>query len=356
MSKRVLLLQPDLADYRVETYNYLADKYIFDVAYTIKDKTKSKCKFNKIKLDVKNLGPFIWVRGLNKLCKDYDAVIIMADLHYPQYCTMPFRKHKFKLLSWGIGFRVSYSIPYLTKRKHVFMDGITQRVLDNCDANIFYMEKSKEFWENTSLDLKKCFVAPNTTTVVKIDFIPELKKNFLFVGTLYKGKGIDLLLNAYKSLLETTFTDCKLIIVGDGSERVNLEAFVRDNHLCEKVVFKGAIYDEQLLAKEFQQALLCISPTQGGLSCPKSMGYGVPFVVRKDAITGGEIYHTTSGVNGVFYDKDEDLLSIMRDAIDNPQKYIKMGELAKQYYYNCSTPYHMAKGAMDAIDYAFQSK
>ncbi len=354
--KKVLLLQPDLADYRVETYNYLADKYIFDVAYAIKDKTKAECKFNKMRLDVCKFGPFFWVKGLEKLCNKYDVVIMMADLHYPQYCFLPFKKRKFKVLSWGIGFRVSYTKPYITDRKLVFMDRITQKVLNKCDANIFYMENSKVFWKRTNLDLNKCFVAPNTTSVAKIDFLPECKQNFLFVGTLYKGKGLDLLLNAYKCLLEMTDANNKLVIIGDGAERQNLELYVKENNLINKVEFKGAIYDEYILAQEFQKALLCISPTQGGLSCPKSMGYGVPFVVRKDAITGGEIYHTTSGLNGVLYDKDEELLSIMRDAVKNPQKYIKMGKLAKEYYNNNATPLHMANGAMKAIEYALESK
>lgn len=85
------------------------------------------------------------------------------------------------------------------------------------------------------------------------------------------------------------------------------------NNMVGLIVFHGAIYDENVLAERFAQALLCISPTQGGLSVPKSMGYGVPFVTRKDSITGGEIYHITPGVNGIMYVKDEELTSVISD-------------------------------------------
>lgn len=68
----------------------------------------------------------------------------------------------------------------------------------------------------------------------------------------------------------------KLRIVGAGSEREVLEQYVKDNGLQDNVAFHGAIYDEKEILKIFQQSLLCFSPTQAGLSVPKSMGYGVP--------------------------------------------------------------------------------
>ena len=138
-------------------------------------------------------------------------------------------------------------------------------------------------------------------------------------------------------------------------ERKALEEYVALQNLSENVIFHGAIYDEKVLADQFSHALLCISPTQGGLSVPKSMGYGVPFVTRKDAITGGEIYHITPGVNGIMYDKDDDLLNILSDACQNSQKYIEMGVKAQEYYNNNATVLHMAQGAMDAIEYVLNT-
>ena len=72
---------------------------------------------------------------------------------------------------------------------------------------------------------------------------------------------------------------------------------------------------------------------------------------RKDAITGGEIYHMTTGVNGIMYEQDSELTGIIVDAMKNPDKFIEMGTLAKSYYDNNATPKHMAEGIIDAIEY-----
>ena len=106
------------------------------------------------------------------------------------------------------------------------------------------------------------FEAINTTDVEKIEFKPELKKDFLFIGTLYKGKGLDLLLEAYNKFYKQSSCNTKLRIVGAGSEREVLEQYVKDNGLQDNVAFHGAIYDEKEILKIFQQSLLCFSPTQ----------------------------------------------------------------------------------------------
>ena len=348
---KLLILKNELSSYNVSVYNRIAEEYDLTVGF-FSDKSKENCYFKKMLFDIKRIGPFVFVQRLFRIVRGYDLVCFVPDLHIISYCMLPFLPRKFKLLNWSIGFRVSYVHPYLTGRKHVFLDWVFQRVLSRCDASIFYMERAKDFWQNTSLNLNRVFVAPNTTSVVPIGFDEKRKKNFLFVGTLYKGKGLNLLLKAYKEAIDIAQIDNELHIVGDGEEYQNIIAFVKDNQLEGKVVLHGAIFDEIELAKHFADALLCISPTQGGLSVPKSMGYGVPFVTKSSAITGGEIFHITPGDNGILYDEDKELSGILVDACRNPKKYLAMGRKAKQYYDDNATIDHMAKGAIAAFDFA----
>lgn len=350
-SLKVLLLQNEISSYNVSTYNEISKEVDLTLGYFSKDKSVEDCSFMKHLFDYKQIGPFTFIKKLRSFCKKFDVVCIMPNLHLPSYCVVPFFPHKYKVISWSIGFRVSYTHPYLTGRKHGLLDWFYQLILSKCDANIFYMEKSKEFWKGTSLKMDNVFVAPNTTDIAEIDFKPDLKKDFLFVGTLYRGKGLDLLLNAFKLFKQQTVSDIRLVIVGGGEMEKDLKAYVRENGLEGTVVFTGPIYDEKQLSSYFQKSLLCFSPTQAGLSVPKSMGYGVPFVTRKDAITGGEIYHITDGVNGITYSEDKDLISIMIDAAANKDKYIKMGEGARDYYLGFATTKHMAKGCLDAVKY-----
>lgn len=353
---RLLILQNELSAYNVPVYNKIAERYELTLGFYKQDKSKEECLFSKHFFESEKIGPFVYVKGLRSYVKQFDIVCIVPDMHVVSYCLLPFLPRKFKVSNWSIGFRCSYTHPYIPSRKHIFADKLFQSILSHCDSSIFYMEKSKEFWKNTSLDLRKVFIAPNTTKVCPIDVDSKIKHNFLFVGTLYKGKGLDLLLDAYKTAVEKEGIKNELHIVGDGEERSNIENFITTHHLEGKVVMHGAIFDEQILAEQFSKALLCISPTQGGLSVPKSMGYGVPFVTRKDAITGGEIYHITPDVNGIMYDYNDDLAKILIDAAHNQQNYVDMGIKAKNYYDHHATINHMAQGAMDAFEYALKNK
>ncbi len=347
---KVLILQGAIANYRVATFNIIADHVDLTVGEYKGDHSKEACRFKKIRLNSYKLGPFICIKSLRRYCRQFDVVIFMDDLHALSYCLLPFGPRKYKVVSWGFGIRASYTKLYDVNRKHSFLDRISQFVNESCDAEIFYMEKAKEFWRGTTFNMNKVFVAPNTTSVAPIEFVPSMKKNILFVGTLYEKKGIKSLLQAYK-LAQQKIKDIlpPLHIVGDGADADNLKQFVVSNGLEKQVVFHGPIYDETVLSSHFQKALLCISPHQAGLSVAKSMGYGVPFVTYKNAITGGELYHITNNVNGVLFDNDADLVDIIIDAVSNPQKYIEMGMRAKEYYDNMASPIHMAQGALDAI-------
>ena len=348
---KLIIFQNEVSAYDVENFNNIAECFDLTVAYFLKDKSAMECHFQKVKLESRNFGPFIKVNGVRKLAKQNDIVCILPDMHILSYCLLPFLPHKYTIVNWSIGFRVSYVHPYTTGRKHNFLDWCFKKVLTSCDASIFYMDKAKEFWGD-EIDMSKVFVAVNTTQVSQIDIIPEQKKNILFVGTLYKGKGLETLLETYAEYVNKTENILPLVIVGDGSERNTLEKYVANHNLEPHVTFCGAVFEEEKLAEYYSKAILSVSPNQAGLSVPKSMGYAVPYATRKDAITGGEIYHITDGVNGFMYEKDEDLLSILLDASKNPQKYIDMGLKAKEYYDNNATVKHRSEGAIKAFKYS----
>ena len=81
------------------------------------------------------------------------------------------------------------------------------------------------------------------------------------------------------------------------------------------------------------------------------MGYGVPFITKKDAITGGEIFNIENGINGVLYENNNELENIILDITKNRSKYIEMGKKAKIHYDSFRKPEDMANGIIGAIEY-----
>jgi glycosyltransferase involved in cell wall biosynthesis len=146
----------------------------------------------------------------------------------------------------------------------------------------------------------------------------------------------------------------KLIFIGDGDQRNFINKIIMESKLENQVQLLGSIYDEDILASYISNAYMCLSPDQAGLSVLKVMGYGVPFVTSKNAITGGEIFNIQNNINGILFDDFSELKNIILDCAENPNKYIRMGIKAKEYYDNNRTIDKMVKGFVDAIEYVLK--
>lgn len=354
--KKVLLLLGSLSDYRVPIYNLINKKYDLTVAYDVKDESKHECYFKKLKLKSYKISSLtLHPLSFYTLCKQYDAVIIAPDMHYLMYISLPFIPHKYKLLTWSIGIRASYTRKYDLHRKQTFLDKVFYSINARCNAIIFYMREAIDFYRSNGINTDKVFIAHNTVEVLPINGNQIKNKNsILFVGTLYKEKNVYELINAYIEVLKTGDENIPaLIIVGDGAEYQNIKNIVDTNQLSKHIHLLGRITDEKVLRDLFSEALICVSPNQAGLSVLKSMGYGVPFVTRRNAITGGEILNIQDGINGILYDKYEDLVRIIEETSIDKDKYIKLGQNAHDFYQKKATPEIMANGVISALDYCF---
>lgn len=341
--------------YRETLFNILAERFDVTVFYGFDDYTSSDAKFKKKKFPVTVKGPFrIYRNNLIKECRKFDIVIMNCTLRNPQFSYLAFRKKKQIVLTWGIGLRASYTLLYDVNRRHTIQDVAYGAIMRAADANIIYMNKAKEFWRGKKI--APCFEGINTVEVEEPTYNGN-RDSILFVGSINRAKGIDKLINAFTEAVGKTKTDVVLNIVGGGNEelKAELQKQVDDAGISNRVNFVGSIYDEKVLANYYAHALACISPTQAGLTVPKTMGYGVAMITKRSAISGGEIYHITDGETGFFYEKDDELPSIIGDILQNPAKYEAIGTRARQYYTDNATPRHQAQGFFDAIEFA-QSK
>ena len=345
---KVLILYNKLMDYRIPICNLLAKKCDLTFAYC-QGKDSDGCDFKKIRLqDPRIIGPFTIQReNIYKICKDYDVVIALGNIKWPKYATLAFRPRKFKFAVWSLGVSASYDKGYDI---HSGWDWLRDIFYKACDACIFYTDYVVRKNLKRGFKPEKMFVANNTVKVLDLKEGVE-KNSLLFIGTLYRQKGLQVLLDAYKKAYGQTDKLPELNIIGGGDEFETIRNWIIQNNLDGKIKLHGAIYDKAKKREFFQQAYACLSPKQAGLSVLESLGYGVPFITRKDAITGGEIFNITNGETGFLLDDDSEFVDKLIDISKNPDKYIEMGQKGRAYYLANRTPEIMERGLSDAIDY-----
>lgn len=355
---KVLLIQEVLQDYRAPIYRLMQQEVDLTLAYTLKNGIKDP-NIPVIQLPYFKLGPLNIHKKLYKILNEYEVVISQPHLSSVRLCLLQWFPRKFKLITWSIGVHATYNTPFDLSKKPSKTDWIFEIIQDGADACIFYMKETIDYWvKYKKINKDKYFEAHNTVAVADFGTLPPFasRNSFLFVGSLYAQKGLGELIEAYAIAKAKKPELPKLNIVGKGTEKEIIERQIKDAGLDKDIILCGAIYDEDTLKYYFLNALLCISPKQAGLSVPKSLGYGCPFVTRPDAITGGERDNVINGYNGVFYNSIEELAKIMLESVDNSDKYEQLSVNARDYYINECSPQKMAKGALAAINYVLMNR
>lgn len=350
---KVIILYNNLYHYRIPVWNELGKQCDLTVAYT--DGTGDvpegiKCDFKIIRLPAKRVFGRIAIHkdNIRNIVKDYDVIIAYGDIAWIKYSTLPWFSHN-KVVFHTIGVSASYSKGY---DQHKGWDRIRAFFYKQASALAFYTDYPIEKYVKMGFPRERLFVAPNTVAVAPIER-EEDKDSILVIGTLYREKGLQLLLDAYAELKE----QCKLPvlnIIGKGPDYDLIKQWIQDNKMEDIIFLRGAIFDINEKAKYFAKSIACISPKQAGLTVLESMGYGVPFVTTRNAITGGELLNIHNGTDGVVLENEKQLTATIKDISANPEKYIAMGERAKIYYDENRTPKHMADGLWDAIQYAYK--
>lgn len=360
MKRKVLILQHEITGYNSPIYDIIAEHADLTVGYFLRDVSQGPVKYKKTKLDFFRISRFIFVKGLRRLRSQFDTVVFDPNPMCLSYYLVPLFKHGNKTIPWTIGVRASYKRRYVLPFKQ---EGLYYHVMDyefrKSDAIVFYMEEPISCWLTDKLPREKFFVAHNTVRVNEAPIDWNLPRtSILFVGTLYKEKKVEELIRSYLNVAkkQPDLQMPTLDIVGNGDQMDYLNKLVAEEGQGLRIAFHGAIYDEEKLRGMFARALVCVSPDQAGLSVLKSMGYGVPFVTRTDAITGGERLNIKDGYNGFFYNQEHELEEIILKAARRPDLMLTMGRNARNFYESYATPKLMAQGILDAIEYAHRSK
>ncbi len=341
--KSVVIYQDKIMPYRVGIFNELSKKVSLTVVY-YNDKLPSGIEFKTVKTSIKKIRGYTFLgKAFRKEARSADAVIL--PLTQGMINTRLNLKNK-KYIFWGIGVPAAYDCRF----DGLGDNDVLAKMSKKANCCLFYSSYPIEKYKRLGFDTSKMFVADNTVVIPKIE-LSEEKDSILFIGSLYPQKKIDELLKAYNESYKKNSSLPYLTIIGNGSMYSWCEEYCKENSLTDKVKLLGEVHDEEILKEYFAKALMCVSPDQAGLSVLKSMGYGVPYVTHKDAITGGEILNITDGVNGILYETPEELVEIISESGMNKEKFIEYGKKAYDYYWESRRPEVMVKGFTDAVEY-----
>ena len=158
----------------------------------------------------------------------------------------------------------------------------------------------------------------------------------LSAGKLIKIKAFDLAIKAFK-IFSDKVADAKLVIVGDGPERLNLKKMVTDNNLEGKIILSDWIKRNDLL-KKMSECDVFIFPSLrdgGGNVVVEAMASGKPVVCFDLAGPGFHI--------------DENCGIKIKP--ENPEQAVKdMAEALEKLYFDKSLRTGLGKGAMEKAE------
>lgn len=143
--------------------------------------------------------------------------------------------------------------------------------------------------------------------------------NVLFIGRLDPETGCDTFLKAVPEIVED-IPDCKITIIGTGSEMSTLQEMAKQMNIMSHVVFAGPVeHDQTHIAYDGAKVLANPSRVQNiGNITIEAMACGIPVV--KSFINGYPNYPIDDGVNGYSFKMNDchELANRVVEVLQNP--------------------------------------
>ncbi len=163
--------------------------------------------------------------------------------------------------------------------------------------------------------------------------IPEDAVLFLFVGRLLWYKGFKLSLDALK-LIDNKGLKYRMMIVGDGMDRAEIEAYAEELGIADKCIFTGAVTDREDLRVYYTAGELFIFPSEydtNGIVVREAAACGVASVLIKGSCAAEGI---TDGKTGLLSEADaESVAKCMEFAATHRDEIHQIGERAMNEVY-----------------------
>lgn len=242
-----------------------------------------------------------------------------------------------------------------SERNIGFIQKLSRKIIcKNADACIASSTKAKEKLLHWKVDERKIFISLLTMDVDKYLHLERnpIKGRILYVGSMVKRKGLDLLILA----LSNVDVDFSLHIVGNGTkEEIGaLKGIIAEKGLDKNVVFCGFKEGQDLL-EEYSQADVFVLPTREdcfGLVLVEALCAKLPIVASKYA--DGAFDTIEEGVNGYIVDPyDEKMFGekIAEALTNNTIVEGAKNTISEQFSFA-----NVTEGYLKAIEYVLKGK
>lgn len=179
-------------------------------------------------------------------------------------------------------------------RRRWWKEALKARVLPRADAILTAGEDGRAFARRYGAESHRIFCVPHVIDAAHYargSELPAAKRDrlrhdlglrgvtFLYVGRLWRGKGLVYLLEAFAALQRQNVVETSLLLVGDGPEEASLRNYCEKNELTN-VVFSG-FRDGDALTSLYGSADVFVFPTLGdpfGLVVLEAMACGLPII------------------------------------------------------------------------------
>ncbi|MCX8191321.1 MAG: glycosyltransferase family 4 protein [Nitrososphaerales archaeon] len=200
-----------------------------------------------------------------------------AGLHSPE-------SHMVHGLEWWGSFEASYVIT-------------VSEYMKNEVVRLYNLPLDKVHVISNGIDIKTFDVVVNRDAVrARLGISPD-ERIILAVGRLTWQKGFDDLIKAFSKVL-TIHPNSRLVIVGDGYMRGELEKLAWDLGVGKKVIFTGFINDQELIEIFKSSDVLVVSSRYEpfGIVALEGMVNGLPVVVTNVGGLAEIVEHESDGV------------------------------------------------------------
>lgn len=341
---RVLIVYDELLDYRLPIFSFLGKAFDLTVSHSGVQKTDGSAGFKEIVLPRYKLWRFHFQSGLHRLIRNgnFDVVFYFMDIAWvTTVVNFLLPRPSIRKVTWGL-WRTGRSLP----------DAMRLWLAKQADHNVFYSRSAAEDFVICGLSRERVSVARNTILVHN----PTRNENtyrdtILVVGSFSRRKQNDVTIKAFVAVAQEVATPVKLVFVGAGSDLDRVKSLAEESSLANRIEFHPACHDEEILRGFYNHAICSVSHGQAGLSVLQSFAYGVPFVTRADAISGGEIENIENGLNGILTSGSQrELEDALRRLITNPRDAESMGLEALKHYQNRANITCMSAGFIESIE------